>query len=367
MTLISYFRVCFSCPAELDCAFSLTEYELLQAQEITNEAGSVILGESPLSMPESSLTLEQSPKSIRNMLRNGNGPTTGECFEMSTATPDSNSPEVFSSLNTAFPPRGSKTSELNQEIHNPVIRTPSCEQTQNKVTMTTGEITTGLAAVNDEAVLAENQETRKFQAPGGSFRSKGTVVDTIQMVTTSDGYLQPVDNNNDQAVPGKARLFSPNHPQAKPRVKKSRTSDRKKDISTQHKFAGTLNQSNTDKLQNNPLYEREAPIQHCPCVRPVDQSDRLISPAVGTRIGHQSYQNCMNNNNDRNTTTPHSVESPYMKVLQSTNWEVSRDHLTLFERIGGGSFGQVWRGAVFNVAGDKEWSVVAVKMLKGKE
>ena len=27
----------------------------------------------------------------------------------------------------------------------------------------------------------------------------------------------------------------------------------------------------------------------------------------------------------------------------------------------------VWRGAVFDVAGDKEWSVVAVKMLKGKE
>ena len=317
-------------------------------------------------MPESSLSLEQSPKSIRNMLRNGNGPTTGECFEMSTATPGSNSPEVSSSLNTSFQPRGSKTSELNQEIHIPVIRTPSCEQMQNKVTMTTSETTTGLAAVNDGAVLAENEETRKFQALG-SFRSKGTVVDTIQMVTTSEGYLQPVDNNNEPAVPGEARLFSPNHPRAKPRVKKLSTRDRKKDISMQHKFTGRLDQSNTNKLQNNPLYETEAPIQHCPCVRPVHRSNRLISPAVGTRIGHQSYQNCMNNNNDRSTTTPHSVESPYMKVLQSTNWEVSRDHLTLFERIGGGSFGQVWRGAVFDVAGDKEWSVVAVKMLKGKE
>lgn len=139
----------------------------------------------------------------------------------------------------------------------------------------------------------------------------------------------------------------------------------------QHTFTGrllALGQSSTDKLQNNPLNEREAPIQHYASVRPADQSNRLISPEVGTRIGHQSYQNDNNNNNkDRNTTTPYSLESPYTQVLHNANWEVSRDHLSLFERIGGGSFGQVWKGAAFDVAGDKEWSVVAVKMLKGKE
>ena len=337
----------------------------MQAQEATNEAGSVILAESPLSMPESSLTLEQSPRSIRNILSNhGNDPRTGECLEMSSTSPGSNSPEVSSSLEKSLPPRGSKTSERNQEIHIPVIRTPSCEQMQNKVAMTTGEATTGLAAVNDGAVLAENQETRNFEALG-SFRSKETVIDTIQRVTTSEGYLQPVDNNNVQAGHGKARVFSPSHPRAKPRVKKSGTRDRKKDISMQQKFTKRLGQLNTDKLQNNPLYRREAPIQQCSCVRPVDQSNRLVSPAVGTRIGHQGYQNCINNNNDRSTTAPYSLESPYMQVLQTTNWEVSRDHLSLFERIGGGSFGQVWRGAVFDLSGDKEWSAVAVKMLKG--
>lgn len=285
---------------------------------------------------------------------------------MSTTTPDPNSPEVSSSLNISFPPRSSKTNGLNQEIHIPVIRTPSCEQLQNKVTMTTGEVTTGLAAVNDGAALKENQETRKFQALG-SFRSTGTVVDTIQIATTSEGYLQPVDNINEQAGPTKSRLSSPNHPRAKPRVKKSSARDRKKDTSVQHKFTGRLGQSNTDTLQNNPLYEGEAPIQRCSCVRPVGQSNPLICLAVGTSISRQSYQNCMNNINDKSTAAPHGVESPYMQVLQSSNWEVSRDHLTLVECIGGGSFGQVWRGAVFDMAGDKKWSVVAVKMLKGKE
>ena len=317
-------------------------------------------------MPESSLTLERLPKSKRNMLRKGNEPSTGEFFEMSTATPSSNSPAVSSSLNTSFSPQGSKISELSQEIHIPVIRTPSCEQMHNKVTMTTGEATTDLAAVNDRVVLAENQETRKFQALG-SFKKTGTVADTIQIATTSEGYLQPVDNINEQAGPTKSRLSSPNYPRAKPRVKKSSARDRKKDTSVQHKFTGRLGQSNTDKLQNNPLYEGEAPIQHCSCVRPVGQSNPLICLAVGTSISRQSYQNCMNNINDKSTAAPHGVESPYMQVLQSSNWEVSRDHLTLVERIGGGSFGQVWRGAVFDMAGDKKWSVVAVKMLKGKD
>lgn len=317
-------------------------------------------------MPESSLTLERLPKSKRNMLRKGNEPSTREFFEMSTATPSSNSPAVSSSLNTSFSPQGSKISELSQEIHIPVIRTPSCEQMHNKVTMTTGEATTDLAAVNDRVVLAENQETRKFQALG-SFKKTGTVADTIQKATTSEGYLQPVDSNNEQAGAEKIRLFSPNHPRAEPRAIKSSTRDQKKDISVQHKFTGRLGQSNTDKVQNNPLYKGEAPIQHCSCVRPVDQSNRLISPAVGTGIGRQSYQNCMNNIDDKSTTAHPSVESPYMQVLQSSNWEVSRDHLTLVERIGGGSFGQVWRGAVFDMAGDKKWSVVAVKMLKGKD
>ena len=283
---------------------------------------------------------------------------------MSTTTPDPNSPEVSSSLNISFPPRSSKTNGLNQEIHFPAIRSPSCEQLQNEVTMTTGEATTGLAAVNDGAALKENQETRKFQALG-SCRSTGTVVDTIQIATTSEGYLQPVDNINEEAGPTKSRLSSPNHPRAKPRVKKSR--DRRKDISVQQKFTGRLGQSNSDKLQNNPLYEGETPIQHCSCVGPVDQSNHLISLPEGTGIGRQSYQNCMNNNNDKSTAAPHGVESPYMQVLQSSNWEVSRDLLTLVECIGGGSFGQVWRGAVFDMAGDKKWSVVAVKMLKGKE
>jgi len=309
------------------------------AQETANEARSVILTKSSSSMEESSLTLEQSPTHIRSMLGNGKEPRTGECLEMSTTIPGSNSQEVFISLNTFYPPRGSTKSERNQEIHIPVLRTPSREQ-RNKVTMTTDAATTVLGAISDGAVVAKNQETKKNEALG-SFRPKENVIDTIQRVASSEGYLQLVDNNNLQAgISGKARLFSLNHPQ----------------VNTGRQLE--LAQSNTDKLQNNLLYEREAPAQHCSTVRPAHQSNRLISPAMADNNDNN------NNNNNRSTTTPYSVESPYMKVLQSTNWEVSRDHLSLLERIGGGSFGQVWKGAVFDVAGDKEWSVVAVKMLK---
>jgi len=48
----------------------------------------------------------------------------------------------------------------------------------------------------------------------------------------------------------------------------------------------------------------------------------------------------------------------------NTNWELPCDHLSLFERIGGGSFGEVWKGTACDVIGAKGWSVVAVKMLK---
>jgi len=50
----------------------------------------------------------------------------------------------------------------------------------------------------------------------------------------------------------------------------------------------------------------------------------------------------------------------------NTNWELPCDHLSLFEKIGGGSSDEVWKGAAYDVIGAKDRSVVGVKMLKGK-
>ena len=108
--------------------------------------------------------------------------------------------------------------------------------------------------------------------------------------------------------------------------------------------------------------------QHCVNVMSADQSNQPI-PEARTRLGQHSYQNdIMITTPYQNTMQPTaSGESPYTRVLSDTNWEVSRDHLSLFERIGGGSFGQVWKGSALDVAGTQGWSTVAVKMLKGKK
>ena len=121
-------------------------------------------------------------------------------------------------------------------------------------------------------------------------------------------------------------------------------------------------------IKPNQINGREA-AQHCARVNSSNQSNHFIPGARTPHAKQHGYQN------EKFTGTPYqnslrpagSVESPYTRVLCNTNWEVPCDHLSLFERIGGGSFGQVWKGAVLDVAGAQGWSVVAVKMLKGKK
>lgn len=57
--------------------------------------------------------------------------------------------------------------------------------------------------------------------------------------------------------------------------------------------------------------------------------------------------------------------STYAYVNCNANWEIPHDHLSLKKKIGGGSFGQVWKGKLYDVTGVGDRSVVAVKMLKG--
>lgn len=340
----------------------------MQDQETAEEAGSVILAESPLSMPESSLALEQPTTSVRNIQEDCNHPRTAVCFvltavesEVKTRTPDSTSQAAPSSLRTFLPHRGSERSEQNQDINMAEIKTISSEE-QNEIIM----------GMNDGSVQQRNEGTRKLQALEALGQNR-IVTDTIQRSAYSEDYLQPVDNTNPQVAikstdssrlsPGKTQTL--NRPQPKPRMKK-----RDKSLPFKHPtFTGTLsNLQFTDMLQSNSLHDREA-AQHCASVNPANQANHLI-PGARTRHAKQhGYQN------EKFTAAPYQnssrpagrVESPYTRVLCNTNWEVPRDHLSLFERIGGGSFGQVWKGAVLDVAGAQGWSIVAVKMLKGEE
>ena len=46
-------------------------------------------------------------------------------------------------------------------------------------------------------------------------------------------------------------------------------------------------------------------------------------------------------------------------------WEIPRSNLKVEKEIGNGSFGVVSRGLAFNLPGKPEWTVVAVKSIKG--
>ena len=207
-----------------------------------------------------------------------------------------------------------------------------------------------------------------------ALRQDRVVTDTIQTSTYSEDYLQPVDNNklevaikstdNSRLCPGKAQTLNW-RPRPKPRTK---TTD--KSIPFKHQtFTGTLsNLQFTEMLKSNPLHGREA-LQQSARFNPPNQSNHLVPRARTHHTNQHGYQN------EKSAATLHqnslrpanSVETPYTRVLSNTNWEVPSDHLSLFEKIGGGSFGQVWKGAVLDMAGVQGWSIVAVKMLKGKQ
>ena len=59
-------------------------------------------------------------------------------------------------------------------------------------------------------------------------------------------------------------------------------------------------------------------------------------------------------------------KSPCTHSYCNLNGEIPPNHLSLSKKIGGGAFGQVWKGKVYDVTGVGEQSVVAVKMLRGK-
>lgn len=53
------------------------------------------------------------------------------------------------------------------------------------------------------------------------------------------------------------------------------------------------------------------------------------------------------------------------RAPRSIQWEFPKARLQIREVFGQGAFGQVAKGLAFQIAGKANWTVVAVKMLKG--
>ena len=343
----------------------------LQDQETANGSGSVILAESPLSMPESSLSLEEPAASVRNLPKDCNQPRTAKSFvltavqtEVKTKSPKSMPRAAPSPLRTFLPHKGGERSDLNEDISMPEIKHVSSEE-QNEIVL----------EINEGSVRQRQERTRELRLHD-ALRQDRVVTDKIQRSAYSEDYLQPVDNSklevaikstdNSRLYPEKAQTLNW-RPQPKPRMRRT-----DKSIPFKHPtFGGTLsNLQFTEMLKSNPLHSREA-LQQSTRLNPPNQTNHLV-PGARTRHANRfdnGYQN------EKSTATPqqnsllpaNNVEAPYACVLSNTNWEVPSDHLSLFEKIGGGSFGQVWKGAVLDIAGVQGWSIVAVKMLKGKQ
>ena len=326
----------------------------MQTQGTAHESGSITLVESTSNIPESPSTLQEPPASVRNTQGNCNQSRKGECYLLTAVrselnatatTPDCRSHEA---LSTFAPRRSSERSQKNQKIHKPVIHERKIPA-KTKISGMETEKGSALGVVREV-----NQKCRKILIP------------------QTDGYLQPVDPDNTQGASintgvrhGKAQTKTPKRPQPKPRVESLRRGETANLRRCKHlKLTGTLSDTPTE---SSPIHDTEA-AQHCASVNSVDQSNQVIPNAITRHVEQHGYQNEITAKAPCQTSLrlPDGIKSPpYTQLLSNINWEVPRDQVSLFERIGGGSFGQVWKGAVFDIAGDKEWSVVAVKMLKG--
>ena len=143
--ILCYFPYCLvnSLDVRLTCRNLNSDWHLylLQDQETVNEAGSVILAESPLIMPESALTVEQPITSVRNMPEDCNRPKTAKCFVFTAfqtevkIKPFESMPKATPSpLTTFHPHRGCERGEQNQHISMAEIKHISSEE-QNEIVM----------------------------------------------------------------------------------------------------------------------------------------------------------------------------------------------------------------------------------------
>ena len=256
----------------------LTEFTIfLQDQETANASGSVILAESPLSTPESSLSLGEPTATGRNMPKDCNQPRTAKSFvltavqtEVKTTPPESMPRAAPSPLRTFLPRRVDERGEQNQDISTSEIKPISSEE-QNEIVM----------VINKGSVRQRQEGTKELQLHD-ALRQDRVVTDKIQRSAYSEDYLQPVDNNelevaikstdNSRLYPGKAQTLNW-RPQPKPRMKRT-----DKSFPFKHPtFGGTFsNLQFTEMLKSTPLHGSEA-LQQSARLNPPNQSNHLVS------------------------------------------------------------------------------------------
>lgn len=264
-----------------------------------------------------------------------------------------------SSLTTEQPVSviGANTNEGTEETPEMSSTTAAYSSGQQVVSFTTFSLCKVAAVPN-----AGNEKTLQVQEEAtiqclDTFTRNKPPTDTTQGLKHSEDYLQPVEHLHLQPAfqnrgsfrccGGKIQTLPQGRPVPKPRGK----------IST---FAGMTSTSRLCQV-----------VQQRAGVERVNQSKFCTHHARALHEEH-SYQN------DTCAATPYESprrpqsflpsasrkESPYVKVQSTANWEVAGERLRLFKRVGGGTFGQVWEGAVLDVCGTVGWSIVAVKMLK---
>ena len=365
----------------------------LQAHESSTETEPLTTVVTSLRLSQSSLTREQPVSAIVANTEEG----TGETPEMSSVAAACSSGQQVMSL-TTFSSRENYESSSEREPVTTVLTSLGLsqssltrEQPVSAIVANTEEISSVAAAcscgqqvmsfttcssrenyealhnsteVNAQVAAAPNagnenivQVQEETVRRPDTFRENKPPNNTTQGVNHSEDYLQPVEHlhlqaafqngNSSRCCRGKIQTLPQGRPVPKPRGK----------LST---FAGMTSNSRREGVQQRADVER------------VNQS-RFCTPHPRVLQGEHSYLN------DRCAATPYESpsypqsvlpstsrrESPYTKVLNNTNWEVPGERLRLFKRIGGGTFGQVWEGAVLDVRNTQGWSIVAVKMLKG--
>lgn len=211
-----------------------------------------------------------------------------------------------------------------------------------------------ISAMNNHATVEVQEEITRDRKDNIS-QQVGT--ETSQQMFDSEGYLVPDDSDSVTRARKKMK------PRTGPWLKKTLKKENK-----------------TFQFQNSTFYVPPERLhvsdglemaQHCASPRNPNQ---LFLTDLQTRTlhGSRNYENDPLQDTENaliHGSTDHPMVlgvSPYSHIYCNTSWEIPQDHLSLEEKIGGGEFGQVWRGKLYDVTSTGKWLVVAVKMLQGK-
>ena len=211
-----------------------------------------------------------------------------------------------------------------------------------------------ISAMNYHAIFEVQEEITRDRKDNIS-QQVGT--ETSQQMFDSEGYLVPDDTNSVTRARKKM----------KPRTGQWLKKTLKKENKT-FQFQNSTFYISPERLHVSDGLEMA---QHCASPR---NPNHLLLTDLQTRTLHKSrnYENDPLQDTENaliRGSTDHPMVlgvSPYSHIYCNSSWEIPQDHLSLEEKIGGGEFGQVWRGKLYDVTSTGKWLVVAVKMLQGK-